>query len=253
MPARSLAAALVVCASLVAVPAAHARPDARAVLVDCERGAVLADRAGVFEGQMRTLAGAERMQMRFTLQARASDRDRWRAVALPGFGTWLTSAAGTERYVYTKRVEDLLAPATYRVALRFRWLDAAGERIAGARAYSAGCRQPDPRANLVVDSIDVEPSGEPARRRYVVLVRNSGRATAGPTELTLTAGGAPAATVLVPQLPARTSTVVPVTGPACAPGAELIAESDAGDAVDERNEADNAFSRSCPASTMEAS
>jgi hypothetical protein len=247
MPARSLAATLVLCACLVAAPAAHARPHARAVLVACERGDVQADRAGVFEGQMRTVPGAERMQMRFTLQARPSARERWTAVALPGFGTWVASDPGTARYVYTKRVENLLAPASYRVALRFRWLDAGGKRIAGARAYSAGCRQPDPRANLVVDSIDVEAGADPARRRYVVLVRNSGRATSGPTELALTLDGEPAGAAAVPELPGGGSTLATVPAPACGAGSVVAAQTDAGDAVDERNEADNGLSLPCPA------
>ena len=91
------------------------------MLSACERGTDELDRAAVFEGQMRTIAGASRMQMRFTLQARTPDTARWSAVAAPGFGTWVSSAPGTSRYVYTKRVESLLAPASYRVLLRFRW------------------------------------------------------------------------------------------------------------------------------------
>ncbi len=89
---------------------------------------------------MRTVRGAARMQMRFTLQARTPDTTRWSAVAAPGFGTWVSSAPGTSRYVYTKRVEGLLAPASYRVQLRFRWLSDAGARSprpAAARAPAA--------------------------------------------------------------------------------------------------------------------
>src|SRR5687767_6408803 len=114
------------CAPLVALlllalaaPAAGAaavpRSAAKAVLDACERSTDELDRAAVFEGQMRTIAGASRMQMRFTLQARTPEETRWSAVAAPGFGTWVGSAAGTSRYVYTKRVENLLAPASYRV------------------------------------------------------------------------------------------------------------------------------------------
>ena len=39
--------------------------------------------------------------------------------------------------------------------------------------------------------------------------------------------------------------LVTVEGPACRPGAPVVATSDADDVVDERNEADNELTRSC--------
>jgi hypothetical protein len=39
---------------------------------------------------------------------------------------------------------------------------------------------------------------------------------------------------------------VAVEGPACQAGATVDADADAGDAVDERDEADNRFTRLCP-------
>ena len=128
MPLRATLIALL--CLLVASPAEGAadapRSASKALLSACERGTDQLDRAAVFEGRMRTIAGASRMQMRFTLQARTPDTVRWSAVTAPGFGSWVSSAAGTSRYVYTKRVESLLAPAAYRVLLRFRWTGPGG-------------------------------------------------------------------------------------------------------------------------------
>ena len=131
-----------------------------------------------------SLAGASRMQMRFTLQARTPDTTRWSAVAAPGFGSWVSSASGTSRYVYTKRVEGLLAPAYYRVLLRFRWLDGAGRVIASHPPRTrAACRQPDPRPNLVVSSLGVRPTAKPGRAATSRSCATPGRSAAEATAL----------------------------------------------------------------------
>jgi CARDB len=238
-----LCAALLVPAS---APAAAARPPAKALLVGCERGVDIEERAGVFEGEMRSVPGAVRMQMRFKLQVRTPERDRWTAVAAPGFGAWLTSATGTSRYVYTRRVENLIAPAAYRVQIRFRWLDADGDRVATARSSSKRCTQPDPRPDLVVREIGVERMGDPARRSYVMLVRNTGRMEAAASSLALSVDGRALPAAPVAALAPGEYTLVTVEGPACAAGAPLVAVADPGEIVDERNEADNRFSRPCP-------
>jgi len=248
MPLRAAILALLVLA--LAAPAAGAavpRWAAKAVLADCERATAgdTAARAAVFEGQMRAVRGAARMQMRFTLQARTPDMSRWASVAAPGFGTWVSSQSGTSRYVYTKRVEGLLAPASYRVQLRFRWLSASGRRLASARRNSAACRQPDPRPNLVVSSLAVRPTVRAGRYRYVAFVRNTGRSAAEESELRVAVGGAELPFAPVIALEPGEGVEVAVEGPACAEGAPVDADADAGDAVDERDEADNRFTRLC--------
>ena len=246
MLARALPLALACLAALAPAAGAAERAPARAVLAACERATDEADGAGVFEGQMRAAAGSARLQMRFTLQARTPARPRWTTVQAPGFGAWATSAAGTARYVYTKRVEGLLAPGAYRVRVRFRWLDAGGVAILRASAFSAACRQPDTRPDLVVRSIALAAGARPGRQRYVVKVRNTGRTTAGASSLELTVGGEMVPAASVAALDAGESALVELEGPACAAGEPLTAEADAAQAVDERNEADNVFSRPCP-------
>jgi hypothetical protein len=247
MPLRAAILALLLLA--FAAPAAGAavpRWAAKAVLAGCERGPADSGRAAVFEGQVRSVRRASRMQMRFTLQARTPDTTRWSTVAAPGFGSWLSSQPGTSRYVYTKRVEGLLAPASYRVQLRYRWLSASGRRLASARRYSAVCRQPDPRPNLIVSSLAVRPTIKAGRYRYVAFVRNIGRSAAAETALRVTAGGAELPSAPVIALEPGEGVEVAIEGPACAEGALVNADADPMDVIDERDEADNRFTRLCP-------
>jgi hypothetical protein len=234
--------ALLCLALLAPAPAAAARPPAKALLVDCERGE---EPAGTFAGEMRSVLGASRMQMRFKLQVRTPERSRWTGVAAPGFGTWLSSDAGTSRYVYTKRVENMVGPGSYRVQIRFRWLDAAGRTVGTAKAHSRRCRQPDPRANLIVEDIAVEPAADGSRSAYVVLVSNTGRGEAEPSSLTLRVGPAWLPAAPVAALAPGEFTLVAFDGPVCTPGDRLVALADPDEAVDERSERDNRFRTPC--------
>lgn len=246
MPLRILAVAFL--AAALAAPAAQARPPARAVLIACDRSLEEEQRAGVFEGRMRLVPGASRMQMRFVLQASTPERRRWTRVDAPGFGTWVGSESGTGRYLYTKRVENLLAPASYRVRVNFRWIDDAGAVVQRARRWSGRCHQPDPRADLDVRSVTVEREG----RRYVVFVRNLGRATAEPSLLSVTVGGVVLPAQPVAALEPGEGISLSFDGPACEAGAEIVADADAEESVDERDETGNRFTRRCP-TTMDTS
>lgn len=232
---RVLAAAL----AFLAFPAAvQARP-ARAVLAGCDR----TERVGTFDGRMDAVPEAERMAMSFTLQVRQRGWRHWHRVRLPGFRDWHTSDPGRERYVYTKRVEALVGPARYRVDVRFRWLDADGAIVRSARDTSRSCRMPDRRPDLSVAAVTVRPG----RTHYAVTVRNAGRSAAAASWVQLDLGdGGPPLTVSVAELPPHEAQTVVLAGRACAPGATLTATADATDAVDERDEADNALVTVCP-------
>ena len=125
----------VVVAALLLAPSAQA---AETRLVACDTAA----RAAVFEGRMAARADAPRMHMRFTLQARTAERPAWTRVHAPGLDVWTTAEPDADRYVYTKRVENLVAPGRYRAVVRFRWTDAGGVVRAQARVISPVCRQP---------------------------------------------------------------------------------------------------------------
>jgi hypothetical protein len=221
--------------ALVTAALALATP-ANAVLLECERGDAP---AAEFEARMATLPGATAMQMRFTLQASTPAKPAYRRVAAPGFGTWTTSEPSTTRYVYTRRVEDLVGPASYRVVVRFRWLDAAGEQVARTRRVSRVCRQPDNRPNLTITGLSVEQGADVATRRYVAFVRNTGRRTSDPFQLAI----GDLVPVTVGPLPPGRDRAVELSGPACED--EITAVADPEDAIDERSEGDNERTAGC--------
>jgi CARDB len=232
---RRLVIAAAALALLAFAPAAGA---AEAVLTGCERATLDRDGAADFEARMDRVAGTARMQARFRLQVRG--KRRWARVPAPGFDEWVTSDPGVARYVYGKRVEGLLAPGAYRVQVRFRWLDAEGHTIESERDNSGVCRQPDPRPNLTVIGL------RPTRAGYVAQVLNNGRSPAVDFTLALAVGGEPAGSVDVSGVPAHQSRFIPIQGPACAPGMEIVVEADLGQAVAESAEDDNVLRRTCP-------
>ena len=248
MSARRLIAPLVAVLLLPAAPAAGGplHGPTKLKLLECETGGDQADRFAVFEGEMKLLAGAARMQMRVTLQARTSDREAWDKVAAPGFGSWIAATPGVRRFVYTKRVENLVAPAQYRVVARYRWLNAAGATLARDERRTQVCRQPDQRANLTPARIDVEPGTGRDTRRYVIPVVNEGGTGASGFALRLTVNGQEQPLAPVTGLAAGERTLLSIEGPACLPGSTVKAVVDAGGVVDEADEDDNGVTTSCP-------
>ena len=81
--------------------------------------------------------------------------------------------SGFRKYTYDKTVQGLLAPASYRAVVHFRWRDARGKLIRSERAVSGICRQPDSRPDLVIRNVKADPAG------YVAVVFNRGREAAG--------------------------------------------------------------------------
>jgi hypothetical protein len=232
-------------ALLAALALAPAALPAHVSVTACTHGA---DPAAAFEARMHAIGRTSRMQMRFTLQARTGESSEWRPVAAPGFGAWLTSERGVARFVYVKRVEQLLAPAAYRAVVRFRWLDAAGRRLASARATSGRCFQPDPRPNLVLRRLLVEPAAAQGERRYVAIVANRGRRASGPFAVDFSVAETPLGRVSAGGLAPGDVARIRLTGPECIAGAEVTAVADHDGAIDERDETDNRLSVPCPPS-----
>jgi hypothetical protein len=243
---RRFAPFIVLLALLAPAAAASAAVPPKVRLTACAPALEQGDRFAVFEGRMRSVKGTARMQMRFALEVRNPDTPRWHAVATPGFGRWVSSDPGVSRYVYTKRVENLVAPASYRAAVRFRWVDARGHRIASQRVVSPASVQPDLRPNLLPLDILVKPAPGPKRSRYAIPVVNRGRSASGPFDLALTVGGEALPLQAVEDLAAGERRVVSIDGPTCEPGSELTVVVDPSGAVDERIEADNRLTLPCP-------
>jgi hypothetical protein len=215
---------------------AHAAAPAKVVLTSCEPDA----RAAEFQARMGKVDGATGLKMRFTLQARHDGQKAYHRVVAPGFRSWSTAAPGKTSWVFTRRVEALIGPARYRAIVRFQWLDADGEVLARAKKTSRSCRQPDHRPNLRIKSI-----AHPARHRYTAVVVNSGRTATGPFDVQLAIGDALLDPVGVEDLAPHAQQVVTFHGPRCQAGVALTATADALNIVDERNELDNAFTKTC--------
>jgi len=234
-------------AATPAAATAGASPSASVKVTGCTEGLDLAQRSVTFEGRMRPIAGTVTMGLRFVLQAQTPDDPRWRHVTADGFDRWLPSAPGVRRYTYAKTVRSLLAPASYRATVRFRWLDADGQVLDQDDAVSTVCSQDDLRPDLVPRRIDVQPAaGDTGQHRYGVLVRNAGATASGAFGVRLDVPGLPSATATATALGSGESRVVTVTAPACAPGDTVTAVVDPAGLVDEADEDANVVSVACP-------
>ena len=244
---RRIAITAALLAAALALPAtASAAATGTARLLACDSALDPADRLATFEGRMRTRRGATRLQMRFALQTRTREAPDWRALPAPGFGRWLSSEPGVGRYVYTKRVVALLAPASHRTLVRFRWIGRGGKRIASDRATSPVCRQADLRPNLRPLAIDSRAGADAAHARYVVPVVNRGRTAAGPFDVVVTVDGTTLTPAQAPGLQPGERALVEVDGPPCTVGSLLTVDVDPTGAVDERAEVDNRLTVPCP-------
>lgn len=244
---------LLAAALLAAVPtaaqAAKARqwaPPLRADTSTCRTGVTPAERFAVFTGSMPARRGTDRMAMRFALQIREPADSAYRAVKAPSFGRWERSQAGRRGFIYSKRVDGLKAPATYRTVVRYRWFDASGDVIASAKRTTPLCRQPDPRPNLRLLALRAAAGPTPGTTTYLLTVVNSGRGPAAAFEVE--AGpddGGAVATVTVGGMAAREARVLEVTARSCAPGGRVRIRLDVGALIAESSEGDNDVRRSC--------
>jgi hypothetical protein len=115
-----------------------------ATLEQCLTAPVQAERSATFSGEMAATGGTTRMSMRIDVQERLPGDAVFHTVSAPGLGVWRASAPGVKVYRYLKQVTNLSAPAVYRAAVRFRWLNAKGKLIKGMERRTASCVQPAP-------------------------------------------------------------------------------------------------------------
>ena len=229
--------------SLAAPAAAEDKPSLGVKLTDCTTSLDAAGRAAAFTATMPAADGATGLAMRFVLQQR--DGALWRKVAVPGWNRYEKADPGAAGFAYSKRIEQLDAPATYRAQVTFRWTSAEGRVVRRAVRTSSSCRQPDLRPDLEATKLTTaaEPDG---RTRYTVLVRNAGRGDAlAPFGIALSVGTAEQPRQVLPDLQAGGTATLTWVGPACSPGERLAVEVDDADAVDEADEDDDVLSRRC--------
>ena len=228
------------------VAAAHAAPPAKppklgATLKTCTTSALPVQRIASFVGSMPARTDAARMQMRFDLERKRDGRRGWRRLKAKGFGVWERANPNVAGFVFTKRVTALPVPATYRAIVRFRWLSANGRIVKRARSRTRPCRQPDLRPNLVPGALTAVLDLQPGFALYTLVVRNTGRSTAGPFSVRVGSGSAE-----VGPLEAGEERAVPVTALPCVAFTSLVVRVDADRRVEESRERGNGARRQCP-------
>jgi hypothetical protein len=117
------------------------KPAVSATVEQCETALVQSERSATFAGEMTTVAGAARMEMRIDLLERTAEEVQYRTVSAPGLGVWRVSADGVKTYKSIQQVTNLSAPAFYRGAVRFRWLSAKGRVIKQEELRTPRCEQ----------------------------------------------------------------------------------------------------------------
>jgi hypothetical protein len=249
-PVRRVALPIVLLAALALPAGAQAQaPPLRAKLTACQSGPAAADRTATFVGSMPAIAGTKRMWMRFDLYARIPPSTDFAALKAPKLGVWQKSAPGkaSSGFVFTQRVQGLIAPASFRAQVRFRWYGTGGRLLRSTTRASAICKQPDQRADLRAGTLDAVRGPQPDEASYQLEVRNDGHTAAGPFDVVLTVAGAEQPAQRVSEgLAAAGSRTVTFMAPRCAPGSTLRFELDAEDEVEESGELDNVVERACP-------
>jgi hypothetical protein len=139
--------ALVPAAAAAAVPAqpsAGVKAPASATLEECVTAVEPAERSATFGGEMTALPGTAHMLMRIEVLEKAPREATFRTVTAPGLGVWRSAAPGVKVYKYLKQVTDLSAPALYRAAVRFRWLNSKNRLIRSLELRTPRCDEPAP-------------------------------------------------------------------------------------------------------------
>jgi hypothetical protein len=238
----------IIAASLLALtagPAAAAdKPTLSARVTACTTGVADTDRAAAFTGAMPSATGARAMQMRFVLLQRRGSTGPFKALVVPDWGAWETSDPGRSGFVFTQRIDALLAPAGYKAAIYFRWLDKRGRVLRMARRTTGACEQPDLRPDLSFAALAAVPAKDGAT--YTVAVANDGRSKAAPFAVTLAFDGAVQGTVTLGPVDGGARVQGTIAAPACTPGSMVTLAVDAGGAVDEVDERGNVVTRPCP-------
>jgi hypothetical protein len=117
------------------------KPTASATLEQCVTSGDQSERSATFSGEMATIPGAVKLEMRIDVLERMPSDLTFHAVSSPGPGVWRTAAPGVKSYKYLKAVTNLSAPASYRASVRFRWLNAKGKLIRSAELRTPRCVQ----------------------------------------------------------------------------------------------------------------
>jgi hypothetical protein len=207
---------------------------------------------------MRPVTGTRGLQMSFALFERQPGSAGWRPVTGPHLGVWISPAGSPtlgrrpgDLWKVPFPVANLVAPASYRLQVAFRWLGGGGVVLATANRLTQSCWQPELRPDLAVASVTV--GQNPSRAgygRFSTVVRNLGATAArdfsvlisyhhNQQNVTSTKGLA--------KLKAHAAAKVVFGGVTCDPGTSVTVTADPGHLVDVYSRSAATLVVSCPA------
>ena len=117
-------------------------PLAAATLEQCDTAAQKSERSVTLAGEMSAIPDTAHMAIRIELQERLPEEAAFHTVRAPALGMWRESEPAVKAFKYLNKVANLSAPAVYRAAVRFRWLNAKGRPIKQLERHTAACVQP---------------------------------------------------------------------------------------------------------------
>jgi hypothetical protein len=122
------------------------KPSVSTTLEQCVTSGSQDERSATFAGEMASMPGAARMEMRIDVSERLPEALEYHTVSAPGLGVWRSSAPSVKVYRYLKQVTNLAGPAFYRGVVHFRWLGPHGRLLASAVLHTKRCEQPSTSA-----------------------------------------------------------------------------------------------------------
>jgi hypothetical protein len=117
------------------------KPPVSATLEGCTTSEEQSERTATFAGEMSMIPGAAKMEMRIDVLERGATEQTFHVIAAPGLGVWRWAAPGVKTYRYLKEVTNLAAPAYYRGAVRYRWVNAKGKLVKAYELKTPRCIQ----------------------------------------------------------------------------------------------------------------
>ena len=232
----------VLATALIPLASADAAKTTSVKVLDCKSSDAAETRSATFLGRMRTIPGANTMEMRFTLLERFGD-EKLHAVKTPDLRVWRQSKPGVKEFRFKQTVTSLQGGGQYRMRVDFRWRAANGTLLRRSRTVSSPCEQPGDLPNLRIGQIRAQ-AGTAGTTTYFLPVQNNGQITTGDFAVELFVDGAAANVVHVDAIEPGGTRDIRITGPACQRGLRAVA--DPGDSVKERFESDNVLKSPCP-------
>jgi len=254
----AVAACAIALGSVTAAAGTTTPPPANAQLKAfvCQKALDPPARALSIQAVMRPVTGTSKMQMKFDLMRETKAHPRFAVVHGKGLGSWLTPDNPTlgqragDVWIVNHPVVDLVAPATYKFRVTFRWIGAQGQTLNTAVQSSSQCYQPELRADLFVKSLaasPINPAAPAGQWAYVATIANRGVTAAAPVAVDFADGSSAPIPATVPSVGPKSTARQRFVAPACVPGATLTVKVDPKQTNDEYNYANNVLTMACPA------